>query len=106
MCPNFDFKTEMSKKAAGTIISFGSMDFIWYYPAIDEAAIMAPYGNEVGLAALEWLENYTTDILPEEWLTSVITRILDKKTSLSEWVSRPRHKIDIPHTQHSFATLV
>ena len=48
---------------------------------------MEQYGNEVGLAALEWLDifdpNYrhSTWIGAEEWLVDVITLILDKWTS-------------------------
>ena len=52
---------------------------------VDEVVITEQYGNEVGLAALEWLDIHTTDDPPKEWLTNVMALILDKWTS--PWLS-------------------
>ena len=54
---------------------------------VDEAAIMEQYGNEVGLAALEWCDVFdseyrrTTWIADEEWFTDVTSLVVDKWTS-------------------------
>ena len=54
---------------------------------VDEAAIMEQYGNEVGLAALEWCEVMEPDyrrstwIGDEEWLADVSNLVYDKWTS-------------------------
>ena len=54
---------------------------------VDEAVIMEHYGNEVGLAALEWWDvfdpeyRHTTWIPDIEWFTDVTSLIIDKWTS-------------------------
>ena len=58
---------------------------------VDEAAIMEQYGNEVGLAALEWCDVFDPEyrrsswIAEEEWFTDVTNLILDKWTSPCPW---------------------
>ena len=54
---------------------------------VDEASILEQYGNEVGLAAFEWLDIFDPDyrhstwIGGEEWVTAVTSLVLDKWTS-------------------------
>ena len=54
---------------------------------VDEASILEQYGNEVGLAAFEWLDIFDPDyrhstwIGGEEWFTTVTPLVLDKWTS-------------------------
>ena len=54
---------------------------------VDEAAILEQYGNDVGLAAFEWLDIFDPDyrhytwIGGEEWITDVTLLVLDKWTS-------------------------
>ena len=58
---------------------------------VDEAAIMEQYGNEVGLAALEWCDVFdpeyrrTTWIADEECFTDVTSLVVDKWTSPCPW---------------------
>ena len=58
-----------------------------YLDFVDEAAIMEQYGNEVGLAALEWCDVFDTEyrhstwIADEEWFTDVTSLVVDKWTS-------------------------
>ena len=58
---------------------------------VDEAAIMEQYGNEVGLAALEWCDVFdpeyrrTTWIADEEWFTDVTSLVVDKWTCPCPW---------------------
>ena len=58
---------------------------------VDEAAILEQYGNDVGLAAFEWLDIFDPDyrhstwIGGEEWITDVTHLVLDKWTS--QWLS-------------------
>ena len=55
---------------------------------VDVAVIMEQYGNEVDLAAFEWLDIFNPDsrhstwIGGEEWVTTVTLLVLDKWTSL------------------------
>ena len=54
---------------------------------VDEAAIMEQYGNEVGLAALEWCDVFDPEyrrftwIAEEEWFNDVTNLILEKWSS-------------------------
>ena len=54
---------------------------------VDEAAIMEQYGNEVGLAVLEWCDVFYLEyrrsiwIADEEWFTDVTSLVVDKWTS-------------------------
>ena len=58
---------------------------------VDEAAIMEQYGNEVGLAALEWCDVFDPEyrrsswIAEEEWFTDMTNLIVDKWTSPCPW---------------------
>ena len=51
---------------------------------VDEAAIMEQYGNEVGLAVLEWCDVFDPEyrrtiwIADQEWFTDVTSLIVDK----------------------------
>ena len=54
---------------------------------VAEAEIMEQYGNEVGLAVLEWCDVFdqeyrrTSWIADEEWFTDVTSLVVDKWTS-------------------------
>ena len=62
---------------------------------VDEAAIMEQYGNEVGLAALEWVDIFdpeyrrSTWIAEEQWFTDVTTFVFDKWSGNSNLLLLP-----------------
>ena len=63
--------------------------FCLYYALdfVNESGIMEQYGNEVGLAGLEWVDVFdpayrrSTWLYSEEWSTDVTALVLDKWTS-------------------------
>ena len=54
-----------------------------YLNFVDETVIMEQYGNEVGLAALEWCGPRNTDVAPGK--SGSLMWLVDKWTSPCPW---------------------
>ena len=54
---------------------------------VNEANILQQYGDEMGMAALEWLDIFESDyrhsqwMSDEEWFTDMTSRVVDKWSS-------------------------